>query len=80
MGTGIQAHVHINILQVSLSEEQQVHDLIAYLKRGTNKTYRGFLYALSETGQRQVVTEILEETVTDLTPTSLLQQVRSHLN
>ena len=53
----------------------QIHDLIEYLKTGTNRTYRGFLYALSETGQKHVVTDILGETVPDLTPEALSAQV-----
>ena len=55
----------------------QIHDLMEYLKRGTNRTYRGFLYTLSETGQKRIVTDILGETVPDLTPEALSAQVGS---
>ena len=68
------------ILKENSSHEEQVHDLLEYLKSGTNRTYRGFLYALSETGQRRVVMDILGEEVPDLTASGLKAEVSFHID
>ena len=61
------------------SKAKRVRAVIDYIKRGSYKTYRGFLYSLSESNQRDVVTGILHESVADLAPTTTSHQVPNKL-